>query len=126
MNVSNHRTIDAPRYTLRTVPKEQPLQSLGSLQVIFEAKGVVFVVFFFEVKKLGTRLHGRERRALGVVHKNRYTSVGIDSQEPIFLLLVRHDVATFTFSATLTTSGREGFWLKLHFGGVPGQAIQVR
>ena len=74
------------------MPKEQPLQALAPLQLIFEAKDVLLVRELLEIQQLGRGFHDREGWVLGVVDENGDAAVGVESQEPVFLLLVGHDV----------------------------------
>ena len=75
-----------------TVPEEQPLQALAPLKLILETEFVILVELFQQVKELGTRLHDWEGRVTGVVDDDRDAAVGIQPQEPLLLLVVRHDV----------------------------------
>ena len=50
-----------------SMPEEQPLQRLASLQLIFETKHVLGVIFFQQVEEFGGRLHDGERRGFGMI-----------------------------------------------------------
>ena len=76
-----------------TVPEEDPLQALVPLQVVLEAKLVLLVVLLQQVQHFGARLHDREGLGRdGVVDEDGDAAVGVQAQEPVFLLLVGHDV----------------------------------
>lgn len=75
-----------------TMPEEQPLQRLIALQVILESKRVVLVGDLFQVQELRGALDDRERRRHGVVDEHGDAAVGVETQEPVLLLLVGADV----------------------------------
>ena len=75
------------------MPKEQPLQRLAPLQLILEPKHIILIRKLEQIQELGRRLHDRERRRLRMIDKNRDAAVGVEAEEPVFLLLVGHDVA---------------------------------
>lgn len=75
------------------MPEKQPLQSLTPFELVFEPEDVVLVGEFQEVEELGRGLHYRERRGLGVVEEDGDAAIGVEAEEPVFLLLVGHDVA---------------------------------
>lgn len=52
------------------MPEECPLQTFAALEIVVEAKSVVFVEFLQQVEHLGGRLHDGEGWGLGVVDKN--------------------------------------------------------
>lgn len=61
------------------MPEEQPLQGLASLQLVFEAKNIVLVLILEEVKQLGGCFHHGEGRGFGMIEKDRYTTIGIET-----------------------------------------------
>lgn len=75
-----------------TVPEEQPLQRLTAIQLILEAKDVILVVLLEQIQKLRRSLVDGEGRALGVVDDDWDAAIGIQTKEPVLLLLVGHDV----------------------------------
>ena len=98
------------------MPEEQPLQCLIALQLVRETKDVFLVGELEEIKKLCTRLHDTEWGRLSVVYKDRDTTwsklsawpcesdtasqtIGIETKEPVLLLLISHDVTTRERSA---------------------------
>jgi len=74
------------------MPEEQPLQALAPLELVLEAEVVLLIVEFGQVEQLGRGLHHGERGRLGVVDEDGDATVGIETEEPFFLLLVGHDV----------------------------------
>lgn len=75
------------------MPKEQPLQRLAPLQFILEPKHIILIRKLQQIQELGRRLHDRKRRRLGMVDKDGDAAVGVEAEEPVFLLLVARDVA---------------------------------
>ena len=76
-----------------SMPEKQPLQALGALKVVFEAEDVVFVRKFLEVEELGAGFHDAEGWGLVVVDDDGDAPVGVETEEPLLLLVVGHDVA---------------------------------
>lgn len=75
------------------MPKEQPLQRLAPLQLILKPKHIILIRKLEQIQKLSRRFHHRERRRLRMIDKDRDAAVGVKAEEPVFLLLVGHDVA---------------------------------
>ena len=76
-----------------TVPEEQPLQCLAAFQFVLEAKDVVLVGEFQQVEEFGRGFHDGEGRRLRVVDEDGDAAVGVEAEEPVFFLLIGHDVA---------------------------------
>ncbi len=74
------------------MPEEHPLQRLVPLQLILEPKLVLLVCELQEVQHLCGRLDDRKRRGLRVVDQHGDSTVGVQAQEPLFLLLIGHDI----------------------------------
>jgi len=75
------------------MPKERPLQALVPLQLILEPELILLIVRLQQVQHLGRRLHdGEGPVGLGVVDDDGDSAIGVQAQEPVFLLLVGHDV----------------------------------
>ena len=74
------------------MPEEQPLQALVPLQLVLEAEAVLLVGKLEQIQQLGRGLHDGEGRRLRVVDDDGDAAVGVEAQEPFFLLLVRADV----------------------------------
>ena len=74
------------------MPKEQPLQRLAPLQLILEPKHIVLIRKLQQIQELRRRLHDGERRRLRMVDKDGDAAVGIKAEEPVFLLVVGHDI----------------------------------
>ena len=77
----------------RAMPEEQPLQRLAPLELILEAEHVILIRELEEVEELSGGFHDGEGRRLGVVDEDGDAAVGVEAEEPVFLLLVGHDVA---------------------------------
>lgn len=77
----------------RTMPECQPLQHFGRLELVLEPELIVLVEFLEQVQELGAGLHDGERGTLGVVYQDRNATVGVETQEPVLLLLVGEDVS---------------------------------
>jgi len=75
------------------MPEEQPLQRLTPLQLIFEPENIIFVGELEEIEKFGACFHNWEGGRLVVVDEDRDAAVGVEAEEPFFLLVVGHDVA---------------------------------
>ena len=75
------------------MPKEQPLQRLTPLQLILEAKHIVLIRKLQQIQKFSRSLHDGERRRLGMIDENGDAAVGVEAEEPVFLLLVGRNVA---------------------------------
>ena len=95
-----------------TVPEKCPLQTLVTLEVVFETEGVVLVGELLEVEHFGRGFHYWEGWILGVIdegwdtacialeHASKQCTSGtafmytirIQSQEPILLLHIRHNI----------------------------------
>ena len=75
------------------MPKEQPLQRLAPLQLILEAKHIILIRKLQQIQKLGGGLHDGERRRLGMVDEDGDAAIGVQTEKPVFLLLVGHDIA---------------------------------
>ena len=75
------------------MPEEQPLQRLAPLQLILEPKHIILIRELQKIQELSRCFHDWEGRRLGVVDEDGDTAVGIEAEEPVFLLLVGHDVA---------------------------------
>jgi len=107
------------------MPEEQPLQCLAPLQLILEAKNILLVVEFEEVEELGTRFHDGEGGRVCVVDDDGDAAVGVEAEEPFFLLVVGHDVAEGErrMLVGLLVWGRGGG--VVHEGGVPGGAVDI-
>lgn len=75
------------------MPKEQPLQRLASLQLILESKHIIFIRKLQQVQELSRCLHDRKGRRLSVVDEDGDAAVRVEAEEPVFLLLVGHDIA---------------------------------
>ncbi len=74
------------------MPEEQPLQALVPLQLVLEAEPILLVGKLEQIQQLGRGLHDGEGRRLRVVDDDGDAAVGVQAQEPFFLLLVRADV----------------------------------
>ena len=74
------------------VPEEEPLQALVAFELVLEPELVVLVRELEQVQQLGARLHDGERWGLRVVDQDGDAAVGVEAQEPLFLLLVGHYV----------------------------------
>jgi hypothetical protein len=74
------------------MPKEQPLQALVPLQLVLEPEPVLLVREFQQIEQFGRGLHDGEGRGLGVIDDDGDAAVGVEAEEPFFLLLVGHDV----------------------------------
>lgn len=75
-----------------SMPEEQPLQALVPLQLVLEPKPILLIRKLEQIQQLGRSLHDGERRRLRVVDDDGDAAVGVQAQEPFFLLLVRADV----------------------------------
>lgn len=75
------------------MPEEQPLQRLAPLQLVLEPKDIVLVRELEEIQQLRRRFHDGKGRRLRVVDEDGDAAVGVEAEEPVFLLLVGHDVA---------------------------------
>lgn len=74
------------------MPEEQPLQTLVALQFIFEAELVLLVRKLEQIQQFGRGLHDSKGRGLRVVDDDGDAAVGVQAEEPFFLLLVGGDV----------------------------------
>ena len=75
-----------------TMPKEHPLQRLVPLELVLKAKLIFLVGKLEQIQQLRRRFETRKRRGLRVVHQHGDTTVRVEAQEPLFLLLVGRDV----------------------------------
>ncbi len=74
------------------MPEEHPLQAVEPLELILETELVVFVAELEEVQHLSRSLDHGDRRILGIINQRRNTAIGVESEEPLLLLLVRGDI----------------------------------
>ena len=74
------------------MPEEQPLQTLVALQLVLKPESVLLVRKLEQIQQLGRGLHDGEGRGLRVVDDDGDAAVGIQAEEPFFLLLVGGDV----------------------------------
>lgn len=91
------------------------------LKLILEPEGVVAIVLLQEIEQLGRSLHDGERRLLGVVEDDGDAAVGIEAEEPIFLLFIGHDVAALFEQRIAWRAGLS----VLHHGVCPFDTIEV-
>ena len=92
------------------MPEEQPLQRLRALLGVLEAEGVVLVVELEQVEQDGGGLVHGEGRGFGVVDQDGDAAVGVEAQEPVFLLLVGADVAAFWVCIVSRVDSFECWW----------------
>ena len=74
------------------MPKEQPLQRLAPLQLILEPKHIILIRKLQQIQELRRCLHDGERRRLGMVDEDGDAAIGVQAEEPVFLLVVGRDV----------------------------------
>lgn len=74
------------------MPKEQPLQRHIPLKLILKPQLIPLIILLQKIQQFSTGLHNREWRVLRLVNKDRDPAVGVEAQEPVFLLLVGGDV----------------------------------
>ena len=74
------------------MPEKQPLQTLRPLQLILKPKLVFLVKLLQQIQQLRRGLHNRKRRLLSIIDEDGNPTVGIQAEEPLFLLLVGGDV----------------------------------
>lgn len=60
-----------------SMPEEQPLKTLASLQLIFESKNMVSISNIEQIQQFSRRFHHRERWRTVVVDDNRDSAVWI-------------------------------------------------
>lgn len=75
------------------MPENKPLLGLAGLELVLEAEVVVRVVVADEVEKDGGGLEDGEGGGLVVVDEDGDAAVGVETEEPLLLLLVSGDVA---------------------------------
>ena len=110
------------------MPEEQPLQTLVALELIGEAEAVLLVGELEQVEELGRGLHDGEGRRLRVVDEDGDAAVGVEAEEPFFLLLVGHDVEGGGGPAGGGVGEQELFEEDLHFlavGGGHGDEVEA-
>lgn len=74
------------------MPKEQPLQQLILLLRRIKPKLVILIILLLQIQQLCRGFHYRERWRSRIVHENRDAAIGVETQEPILLLLVGANV----------------------------------
>ena len=75
------------------MPEKEPLQGLRALELVFEAESVIGVELFEEVEEFGGGFEDGEGRGVGAVEEDGDAAVGVEAEEPGFLLHVGGDVA---------------------------------
>ena len=87
------------------MPEKQPLESLGALQLILETEHVILVGELKEVEEFGRGLHDWEGRRLRVVDNDGDAAVGIEAEEPVFLLLIGTNVTGWRIRSLISSCG---------------------
>ena len=78
------------------MPEEQPLEQLALLQWVTETQFRLFIIVVQQIQQDGAGLmHGEcpaRRILLRCIKQDGDPAIGIETQEPILLLLVGHDI----------------------------------